>query len=137
MENNSVFERGNLLDEESAKHFTGDCYVKDLVPFESPYNVLVSNVTFKAGSHNFWHIHPAGQILLVTLGHGWYQEEGKEARALKAGDVVEIPANVKHWHGAAKDSEFAHLAIEPDINAGPPIWKEEVDEEMYQSLEWK
>lgn len=56
---------------------------------------------------------------------------------LKAGDVVEIPANVKHWHGAAKDSSFAHLVIEPDVAAGPPIWKEEVDEEMYQSLEWK
>lgn len=70
--------------------------------------VMVANVTFEPGCRNNWHIHHAdkngGQILLVTKGEGWYQEEGKKARKLKPGDIVNIPPNVKHWHGASKDS---------------------------------
>ena len=73
-------------------------------------------MTFEPGCRNFWHIHHAksggGQILICVRGRGWYQEWGTPARALKAGDVVNIPAGVKHWHGAASDSWFAHLAVE-------------------------
>jgi len=137
MEEKIIFGKGQPLSEEAKQHFTGNCYVNDMVPFESPYNVIVSNVTFEPGSRNHWHIHPAGQILLVTGGQGWYQEYGKPARALKAGDVVQIPGGVKHWHGAAKDSGFVHLAVEPDIAAGPPKWLEEVSEKDYQTLEWR
>lgn len=87
---------------------------------------------------NNWHIHRAakggGQILLCTGGRGWYQEEGKPARELRTGDVVHIPANVKHWHGAAKDSWFAHLAVEiPGEGAGNE-WCEPVDDEAYGKL---
>ena len=95
-------------------------------------------MTFEPGCRNNWHIHRAakggGQILLCTGGRGWYQEEGKPARELRTGDVVHIPANVKHWHGAAKDSWFAHLAVEiPGEGAGNE-WCEPVDDEAYGKL---
>lgn len=100
--------------------------------------VVIGNVTFEPGCRNNWHIHRAakggGQILLCTGGRGWYQEEGKPARELRTGDVVHIPANVKHWHGAAKDSWFAHLAVEiPGEGAGNE-WREPVDDEVYGKL---
>lgn len=134
LRNSVIFQKGAPLSAEMQKNFTGNCYVADLVPFESPYNVIVSNVTFEPESRNHWHIHPAGQILLVTGGCGWYQEEGKSARPLTAGDVLEIPGGVKHWHGATKDSWFSHIAIEPDVEAGPPQWCEEVAEDDYNRL---
>ena len=100
--------------------------------------VVIGNVTFEPGCRNNWHIHRAakggGQILLGIGGRGWYQEEGKPARELRTGDVVHIPANVKHWHGAAKDSWFAHLAVEiPGEGAGNE-WCEPVDDEAYGKL---
>lgn len=100
--------------------------------------VVIGNVTFEPGCRNNWHIHRAakggGQILLCIGGRGWYQEEGKPARELRTGDVVHIPANVKHWHGAAKDSWFAHLAVEiPGEGAGNE-WCEPVYDEAYGKL---
>jgi quercetin dioxygenase-like cupin family protein len=92
-------------------------------------------VTFEPGCHNHWHSHPGGQILLITGGRGWYQEEGGRARELKAGDVVEIPRNVKHWHGAAKDSWFVHLAIGMNANEGPTEWFGPVTNEEYNKLD--
>ena len=87
---------------------------------------------------NNWHIHRAakggGQILLCTGGRGWYQEEGKPARELRTGDVVHIPANVKHWHGAAPDSWFSHLAVEVPGENCRSQWCEPVSEEEYQKL---
>ena len=87
---------------------------------------------------NNWHIHHAeeggGQILLVTAGRGWYQEWGEPARALAAGDVVNIPANVKHWHGAAKDSWFSHLAVEVPATGASNEWCEPVSDEEYGRL---
>ena len=92
--------------------FIGQSYLKLL----SSEQVGICNVTFEPGCRNNWHTHHAskggGQILLVTGGRGWYQEWGQEPRELHPGDVVNIPAEVKHWHGAAKDSWFIHLAIE-------------------------
>ena len=100
--------------------------------------MVIGNVTFEPGCRNNWHIHRAakggGQILLCIGGRGWYQEEGKPARELRTGDVVHIPANVKNWHGAAKDSWFAHLAVEiPGEGAGNE-WCEPVDDEAYGKL---
>ena len=84
---------------------------------------------------NNWHIHhKGGQILLVTGGKGWYQEWGKPAQKLKAGDVVNIPPEVKHWHGAAKDSWFQHLAIEVPAEGASNEWLEPVAEEEYSKL---
>ena len=104
-----------------ARYFVGKSYLNML----STEQVPIGNVTFEPGCRNNWHIHRAarggGQILLVTAGRGWYQEWGKPARALRAGDVVNIPANVKHWHGAARDSWFAHLAVEVPGEETTPI----------------
>ncbi|MGN0177811.1 MAG: cupin domain-containing protein [Methanobrevibacter sp.] len=88
------------------EYFIGKSYLNILTDSDCP--MLVANVTFEPGCRNNWHIHHAqkggGQILLCTEGEGWYQEEGKDAQSLKPGVVVQIPANVKHWHGAKKDS---------------------------------
>ena len=96
-----------------AKYFIGNSYLNPLAKTE---NIFLANVTFEPGCRNNWHIHKSskggGQILICTAGNGWYQEEGKPAQSLKPGDVVTIPANVKHWHGAKKDSWFSHIAVE-------------------------
>ena len=84
----------------------------------------IANVTFAPGTLNSWHVHKGGQVLLVTHGRGWYCEWEGAARELKPGDVVDIPAGVKHWHGAAKDSWFAHISIEIDPEKGPAEWLE-------------
>lgn len=103
-----------------AQYFIGQSYLNALT---GPDDYLaIFNVTFEPGCRNNWHIHHAskggGQVLVCVDGEGWYQEEGKPAERLRPGDVVEIPANVKHWHGAASDSWFSHLAFEyPGENA--------------------
>lgn len=97
--------------------------------------VPVGLVTFAPGTINAYHIHhKGGQILLVTGGRGWYQEEGKPARELKAGDVVNISPEVKHWHGAAKDSWFQHLAVEVPAEGASNEWLEFLPEEEYDKL---
>ena len=120
-----------------AKYFIGDSFLNPLTaPGESA--VGLANVTFAPGCRNNWHIHHAakggGQILLCTGGRGWYQEEGKPARELHAGDVVNIPANVKHWHGAAKDSWFVHLAVEVPGEQTANEWCDPVRDEEYGRL---
>ncbi|GEN94580.1 cupin domain-containing protein [Pediococcus ethanolidurans] len=111
--------------------FQGQSYLNNLVG-EKDINVGVGNVTFEPGCRNNWHIHHNGyQILLVTGGEGWYQEEGKPARKLHPGDVVVTHDGVKHWHGATKDSWFSHVAI----TAGTPEWLEPVSDEEYNALE--
>ena len=128
-----IFPQGEKLPEEFSAYFIGQAYRAPLVRDEA-LNCPVSNVTFSPGCRNNWHRHPGGQVLLVTGGRGWYCEWGKEARALRAGDVVTIPANVKHWHGAARDSWFAHLSVETNCQAGPAEWLEPVDEAEYNRL---
>ncbi len=129
---NEIFPRG--AENPFGRHFTGRSYLHML----STEQVTIGNVTFEPGCRNHWHVHRAesggGQILLVTGGRGWYQEEGRPARALKAGDVVNIPANVKHWHGAAADSWFAHLAVEVPAVNGSNEWCEPVGAEEYAAL---
>lgn len=121
-----LFERGGKNDA-YAQYFDGQSYLKMLADTE----VKVANVTFEPGCRNHWHIHHAksggGQILLCTAGKGWYQEWGKDPIALKPGSVVVIQAEVKHWHGAAKDSWFSHIAIEiPGIETSNE-WCEKVE----------
>lgn len=120
-----------------AQYLIGQSYLNPLTePKDS--SVFLANVTFEPGCRNHWHIHHAesggGQILLVTAGRGWYQEWGKPARELKAGDVVNIPPEVKHWHGAAKDSAFQHLAIEVPGEETSNEWCEPVDSAAYDAL---
>ena len=118
-----------------ARYFVGKSYLNML----STEQVPIGNVTFEPGCRNNWHIHRAarggGQILLVTAGRGWYQEWGKPARALRAGDVVNIPANVKHWPGAARDSWFAHLAVEVPGEETANEWLEPVSDADYSQLD--
>ena len=118
-----------------ARYFVGKSYLNML----STEQVSIGNVTFEPGCRNNWHIHRAarggGQILLVTAGRGWYQEWGKPARALRADDVVNIPANVKHWHGAARDSWFAHLAVEVPGEETANEWLEPVSDADYSQLD--
>ena len=114
-----------------AQYFTGECYLNML----TTSGVAIGNVTFAPGTINNWHIHhKGGQILLVTGGRGWYQAWGEPARELRAGDVVDIPPEVKHWHGAAKDSWFQHLAVEVPAEGGGSEWLEPVDSETYANL---
>ena len=114
-----------------AQYFIGQSYLKTLVA-DHEVNVGVGKVTFEPGCRNNWHIHRGGyQILLVTGGEGWYQEEGKPAQFLKTGDVIVTHDGVKHWHGATKDSWFEHLAI----TAGKPEWLEPVSEDQYPKSE--
>ena len=117
-----------------AQYFTGNSYLAPV----SREQVAVSNVTFEPGCRNNWHIHHAksggGQILVCVAGRGWYQEEGKPARALRPGDVVNIPAEVKHWHGAAADSWFSHLALEVPGEETNNEWCEPVSDAEYAAL---
>ena len=116
-----------------AKYFVGNSYLKQLGKVGE---VSIANVTFEPGCRNNWHIHKAskngGQMLLCIEGEGYYQEEGKEVRKLHAGDIVMIPSNVKHWHGATKDSWFSHLAIEIPGEDTSTIWLEPVYNELYK-----
>lgn len=119
-----------------AKYFIGNSYLKPLT--DPKCGVFIANVTFEPGCRNNWHVHKAaaggGQILICVDGEGWYQEEGKEAQSLKAGDIVTIPANVKHWHGAKAGSWFSHLAIEVPGENTENIWLEPVGDKQYNRL---
>jgi len=118
-----------------AKYFIGSSFLNPLTGKNDP--LPMSNVTFEPGCRNNWHIHHAetggGQVLICTAGEGWYQEWGKEPIKLKPGMVVEIPANVKHWHGAAADSWFSHIAFEIPGTKTSNEWLEEVhDPKLYK-----
>ena len=117
-----------------AQYFVGQSYLQPL----STSQVGVYNVTFEPGCRNNWHIHHAdkggGQILVCVAGRGWYQEWGQEARELHPGDVVNIPTGVKHWHGAAADSWFSHLALEVPGENGSNEWLEAVSDAEYSKL---
>lgn len=129
----SVFPTGGA-NEAFAKYFTGQSYLNML----SEEQVIIGNVTFEPKCRNNWHIHHAekggGQMLIVTAGEGWYQEWGKPARKLKAGDIVHIPAEVKHWHGAADNAWFQHLAVEVPGENCKTEWCEPVTDEEYDKL---
>jgi 4-carboxymuconolactone decarboxylase len=128
--NVGIFSRGDK-NEAYAPYFTGTSYLNML----STERLFIGNVTFEPGCRNFWHIHhKSGQILLVTGGRGWYQEWGQSARELRAGDVVNIPPETKHWHGAAKDSWFSHVAVEVPADGASTEWLEPVSDEEYERL---
>lgn len=117
-----------------AKYFTGNSYLAPISDAQIPF----ANVSFEPGCRNNWHIHKAdkggGQMLVGVAGRGWYQEEGKPAVEILPGTVIHIPANVKHWHGAAKDSWFAHLAFSVPGENSENIWLEPVTDEEYDAL---
>lgn len=117
-----------------AQYFVGQSYLNML----TTEGVVIGNVTFEPGCRNNWHIHHAasggGQILLCTAGRGWYQAWGQPAQELRPGDVVVIPPEVKHWHGAARDSWFQHLAVEVPGQDCKNEWCEPVSDAEYETL---
>lgn len=120
-----------------AKYFIGKSYLNPLT--DPAKTVFIANVTFEPGCRNNWHVHHAskggGQLLICVDGEGWYQEAGKPAQSLKPGNVVTIPAEVKHWHGAKKGSWFSHLAVEVPGENTSNEWLEPVTDEAYAQLE--
>lgn len=131
---NTIFFPVGMPNDGFAQYFTGQSY---LAPVSSE-QVGIYNVTFEPGCRNNWHIHQAdkggGQILICVGGRGYYQEWGKEPVEMKPGDCINIPVGVKHWHGAAPDSWFAHLAIEVPAENGSNEWLEAVNDEQYGKL---
>lgn len=125
-----IFPRGEKNDT-YAEYFIGQSYLHPL----TLKGVACFNVTFEPACRNNWHIHhKGGQILLCTAGQGWYQEEGKDAQLLNAGDVVNIPEGIKHWHGATKDSWFGHVSILVPVEGASTEWLEPVTDEIYLKL---
>lgn len=130
-QDNMIFEMGNPLPEMFNQYFIGKAYLNML----TTEGVPIGNVTFEPGCRNNWHIHhKGGQILLVTSGRGYYQAFGEAPRELHPGDVIQIPAGVKHWHGAAPDSWFSHLAVEIPAEGSSNEWCEPVSDEEYNHL---
>ena len=132
-----IFPQGDRLPEEFSRYFTGQAYLASISNNEA-LGTHISNVTFEPGCRNNWHIHHAksggGQILVCVAGRGFYQEEGRDAVEMKPGDCINIPVDVKHWHGAAPDEWFSHLAIEvPGVDCSNE-WCEAVSEKEYAGL---
>lgn len=134
-EKQNVFGMGNA-NTAYAQYFSGESFLNPLTKPET--GVFLANVTFEPGCRNNWHIHHAtkggGQLLVCTAGEGWYQEEEKEAVSLVPGTVITIPAEVKHWHGAKKDSWFSHIAVEVPGENCSNEWCEPVSDEKYGKL---
>ena len=121
-----------------AQYFTGESFLNPLTT-PGDTSVFLANVTFEPGCRNNWHIHRAekggGQLLICTAGEGWYREENKPPVSLTAGTVITIPAGVKHWHGAKKDSWFSHIAVEVPGEGTFNEWCEPVSDEEYDNLD--
>jgi 4-carboxymuconolactone decarboxylase len=129
---NAIFPKGKKA---SAEYFTGTAWVNILVPRDETGSYAIGSVVFEPGCRNNWHKHPAGQILLVTDGKGYYQEKGKSARLLTKGDVVVIPSHIEHWHGASKDSSFTHIVVTNNTKQGAVEWLAPVTDEEYTSCQ--
>lgn len=125
-----IFPQGEKLPAQFAKYFIGQAYLAPLAQ-NSALNVPASNVTFEPGCRNNWHSHTGGQLLICTAGRGYYQEQGQPARELLPGSVVEIAPDVVHWHGAAPDSWFSHIAIECNPQTNKTTWLDPVNDAQY------
>lgn len=124
----TIFPKGNKI---TSDNFKGTAYLKTLMEADSVNPTSVGNVTFEAGARTKWHKHPGGQILLVTDGVGYYQEQGQAKKVLRKGDVIKCPSNVPHWHGASADTAFVQIAV-TNRHLGETIWLHEVTEEEYK-----
>lgn len=127
----AIFPKGEKITND---YFIGATWLEMLVSNDSTFNCPIGNVTFESGARNNWHKHPGGQILLVTGGKGYYQEEGKPVQLIHEGDVIKIQPDVKHWHGATPDSWLAHIAISTNVQKGVVEWLEPVTDEEYNNL---
>lgn len=127
---NAIFPKGAKT---PADYFTGNVWLNQLVPKDETGSYVVADVVFEPGCRTNWHTHPAGQILLVTGGKGYYQEKGKAAQVISKGDVIVIPSHIVHWHGAAHDNSFTHIAITNIVSGVTADWLNPVTEDEYNS----
>jgi len=114
------------------KNFTGHAIISPLLPPNESTRANLGQVDFAPGARTAWHTHPAGQLLIVTAGKGWVQEEGKARQEINSGDVVWIPAAVRHWHGATATSPMSHLAMTYMVDGKNVVWQEPVSAEHYR-----
>ncbi|NMR33229.1 cupin domain-containing protein [Chryseobacterium aquaticum] len=124
----TLFEKGVKI---ANDNFTGTAFLKMLVTNDDENPITIGNVTFEPGARTKWHLHPGGQILLVTDGVGYYQEKGQSKKILHKGDVIKCPPNIEHWHGASVDSHFSHLAI-GNSDKEAVVWLLPVTDEEYR-----
>lgn len=124
-----IFPKGEKI---ANDNFTGTAYLQMLIGADSLNSIAVGNVTFEPGARSKWHSHPAGQILLVVDGVGYYQEKGQPKIILRKGDVIKCPPNVSHWHGASADTAFVQIAI-TGREKGETLWLETVTDSIYIS----
>lgn len=115
-----------------SEFFTGQTYLTRLSAYDNVWRSSIANVTFEPGARTHWHKHSGGQILLVLGGKGFYQEKGKERRILNKGDIVRIPIDTEHWHGAAPDSWLTHISIETNGENNQTTWLNPVSEKDYK-----
>jgi quercetin dioxygenase-like cupin family protein len=123
----TVFARGKQITNDN---FTGNVWLENLIQADSLNQNSVGSVTFEPGARSKWHTHPAGQILLVIDGVGYYQEKGQSKKILHKGDAIKCPADIPHWHGASADSKFVQVAV-TGREKGETIWLEAVTDEEY------
>lgn len=133
MDKTKIFPKGEQL---PSDWFTGDAFFNLLVARDSNNDFSAGSVTFEPGARTNWHTHPKGQVLIVIEGKGFYQEKGKQTQSINIGDVVNIPENVEHWHGASADSKMVHLAITNYKGDTQVTWLESVTEEEYKSVNY-
>ncbi len=132
--NNSLFPQGEKL---SSDWFTGNAFLYALLTRDKNNEFSLGSVTFQPGARTNWHTHPKGQVLIVTGGEGFYQEKGRPAQALKKGDVVNIPENLEHWHGASAGSTLVHIAITNYKDDKNVVWLKPVTDEEYSAVNKK
>ena len=128
---NNIFAKGDKLPPE---YFTGDAFLKVLVNRDKNNEFVVGNITFEPGARTNWHTHPKGQVLIVTEGQGFYQEKGGTAQIIQRGDVINIPENIEHWHGASPNEKLVHIAItnfKENVNV---VWLQPVTDEQYKNI---
>jgi quercetin dioxygenase-like cupin family protein len=129
--NTALFPKGDKL---TNGYFTGDAYLKPLLAKDENNGFAMGSVTFEPGARTNWHTHPKGQVLVVTEGQGWYQEKGKTAQVIKKGDVINIPENTEHWHGASAGSMMSHIAITNYKGEENVVWLRPVTAEEYNAV---
>jgi quercetin dioxygenase-like cupin family protein len=116
----------------SADYFTGSVQVQPLFSIVEPSRIAGARVSFEPGARTAWHTHPLGQTLIVTAGTGWVQQQGGPVQEIREGDVVRIPPDVKHWHGATAATAMTHIAIQEQLNGKVVDWMEQVSADQYQ-----
>ncbi|MES2764068.1 MAG: cupin domain-containing protein [Bacteroidota bacterium] len=131
METQHIFPKGQALPKD---WFTGDAFLSPLVGKDHNNDFSAGSILFEPKARTNWHTHPRGQVLLIIEGNGYYQEKGQPARAIKKGDVVNIPENIEHWHGASANSSMTHIAITNYKDDVQVVWLKPVTDEEYEGV---